>query len=145
MQENLIIIAIIFFTRYIQKKTFGNQLYQKKNIFNFFPASIPLNNVRRILESVCVRRTNKDVPWSALWISCLFIELANKNEKVCLKLDCSENILNRPRKFRNEADNPDSQACYFNVINNEQLFNIYISEWINNLRITTIISLKLFI
>ena len=57
----------------------------------------------------------------------LFIELANKSEKVCLTLDCSGNILNGPRKFRTEAGNPDSQTCYFNVINNEQLFSVYIS------------------
>ena len=60
MQENVIIIAFIFFTRYIQNKNFGNQLYQY--IFNFFPASILLSNVQSLSESVCVRRTNKYVP-----------------------------------------------------------------------------------
>ena len=31
-----------------------------------------------------------------------------------------------------EGNNRYSQTCYFNVINDEQLFNVYISEWINN-------------
>ena len=72
------------------------------------------------------------MPQRALWIISLFIVLANKNEKVCLTLDCSGNVPNGHRKFRIEADNPDSQICYFNVINNEQLFNVYISKQINN-------------
>ena len=97
----------IFLTLYPEKEIWKSVILQT-NISNFFPASIPLSNVQRILESVCVRHTNKCVPQSALWISCLFIELANKNEKVCLILDCSGNILNEPRKFRTEADNPDS-------------------------------------
>ena len=67
-----------------------------------------------------------------LWIICLVIDLTNKNKKVCLTLDCSGNVLNEPGKFRIEADSPDSQICYFNVINNEQLFNVYISKQINN-------------
>ena len=72
------------------------------------------------------------MPQPALWISHLFIKLANKNEKVCLILDCSGNILNGPGKFRAEADNPDSQTCYFNVNNDEQIFNVYICKQKNN-------------
>ena len=85
-------------------------IISQTNIFIFFPASILLSNVQRILESVCVRCTNKYVPQSALRISPLFTESANQNEKVRLTLDCSGNILNEPRKFKTEAENPDSQS-----------------------------------
>ena len=75
--------------------------------------SILLSNIWRILESVRVRCTNK-------------------NKKACLTVDCSGNILNGPRKFGTEADNSYSQTWYFNAINDEQLFNVYISEQMNN-------------
>ena len=67
------------------------------------------------------------MPQSALSISRLFIELANKNEKVC-----SGKTLNGLQKFRTEGNNPDPQTFCFNVINNEQLFNVYISKQIND-------------
>ena len=35
-----------------------------------------------ILEGVCVMTTNRYVPQSSRWISQLFIELANENERV---------------------------------------------------------------
>ena len=62
------------------------------NIINIFPASVSLNSVQMILESVCVRKTDKYIPQSTLWISRLFTELANKNERVCLTLNCSGKI-----------------------------------------------------
>ena len=107
-----------FHTLYPEKEIWKS-IISHTNILNFFPASIPQSNVQRIFESVCVRRTNKYVPQSALWISRLFIKFANKNQKVCLTLDCWENILNGPRKFITEAENPDSQNCYLNLINDK--------------------------
>ena len=107
-------------------------IISQTNTFNIYPASVPLNSVRIILESACVRRTDKYITQSALWINRLFIELANKNERVCYTLDCSRNNINGPRKFRTDADKPDFQTCYFNVLNDEQLYNEYVSKRINN-------------
>ena len=84
--------------------------------------------VKKILESACIRKTIKYIPHSSLWISRLFIELANKNDKVCLTLDCSNKNKDGPGRFRTEADNPVSQFCYFNLHNDEQVYNQFVSK-----------------
>ena len=88
--------------------------------------------VRKILEGVCIRKTSKYIPHASLWISRLFIELANRNDKVCLTLDCSNKNKDGPGRFRTEADNPDSQFCYFNSHNDEQVYNQFVSKCIKN-------------
>ena len=60
---------------------------------------------------------------TSLWINRLFIELAYKNEKVCLTLDCSNTNRDGPRSFRSEADNPNKQICYFNTPTDEQVYS----------------------
>ena len=97
-----------------------------------FPVTVPFNSVKKILEGACIRKTSKYVPYSALWISRLFIELPNRNEKVCLTLDCSSTNRNGLGKFRTEADNPDIQACYFNSANDEQVYNEFVSQRIKS-------------
>ena len=68
----------IFHTIYPEKAIWKTILSQT-NIFNIFPASVPLSAVKRILDGVCVRKTTKYIPRTSLWINRLFIELANKN------------------------------------------------------------------
>ena len=102
------------------------------NIFNIFPASVSLNMVRKILEGVCIRKTSKYIPHASLWISRLFIELANRNDKICLTLDCSNRNRDDPGRFRSEADNPDNQFCYFNSPSDEQVYNEFVSQRIKN-------------
>ena len=77
----------IFHTVY-PEKLIRRKIFAQTNIFNSFPASVPLASVRKIL-GVCNRKTRKYIPQSALWISRMFIELANRNDRVCLTLDCS--------------------------------------------------------
>ena len=98
------------------------------SIYKIFPATVPFNNVKRILEGACIRKTSKYIPQSALWISRLFIELTNRNEKVCLTLDSSNTNRDGPGRFHTEADNPEFQVCYFNSANDEQVYNEFISE-----------------
>ena len=107
-------------------------IISQTNTFNIVPVSVPLNSVRRTLKSLCVRKTDKYIPQFAFWISRLFIELAIKNSRVRLTLDCSLNNINGPGIFRTDADKPDFQVCYFDVLNEEQLYNEYISKQINN-------------
>ena len=52
--------------------------FSKTNILNIFSASVSLAHVRRILESVRIRKIRKYIPQSALWKSRLFIELAKR-------------------------------------------------------------------
>ena len=82
----------------------SNQIWQKilsqTNIFNIFPASVPLNSVTKILQSNRISRTKKYIPVRQLWLTRLFIELANSNEKHCLTIDCSFVNKNGPGRFR---------------------------------------------
>ena len=117
----------VFHTIYADKANWKAILSQT-NIFNIFPASVPINSVKKILELGCIRKTTKYIPQSSLWISRLFIELANKNYKVCLTLDCSNVNVDGPGKFRTNADNPESQFCYFNNSRDEQVYNRFVSK-----------------
>ena len=116
----------IFFIQYILKKQIGKQFYHKQ-IF-----TVSLNNVRKILEGACIRKTSKYIPQASLWISRLFIKLANRNDKVCLTLDCSNTNKDGPGRFRTEADNSDNQLCYFNSVNDEQVYNEFVSKRIKS-------------
>ena len=121
----------IFHTIYPEKATWKTILSQT-NIFNIFPASVSLNSVKRILEGSCVRKTTRYIPRSLLWINRLFIELANKNQKVCLTLDCSNTNRDGPSRFRSDANNPDKQVCYFNTPTDEQVYNEFIARLIKS-------------
>ena len=121
----------IFHTIYPEKANWRTILSQT-NIYNIFPATVSLNNVRKILEGACIRKTSKYIPQASLWISRLFIELANRNDKVCLTLDCSNTNKDGPGRFRTEADNPDNQLCYFNSVNDEQVYNEFVSKRIKS-------------
>ena len=120
-----------FHTIYTEKTNWKTILSQT-NIFNIFPASVPISSVKKILELSCIRKTSIYIPQVSLWISRLFIELANKNDKVCLTLDCSNVNTDGPGRFRTKADNPETQFCYFNTANDEQVFNRFISKRINS-------------
>lgn len=67
-----------------------------------------------------------------LWISRLFIKLVNRNDSVCLNLDRSGVNKEGPGRFRTEADKPNFQAYYFNVANDEQSYNEFVSQYINS-------------
>ena len=121
----------IFHTIYPEKAIWRTILSQT-NIFNIFPDSVPLSAAKRILDGVCVRKTTKYIPRTSLWINRLFIELANKNEKVCLTLNCSNTNRDSPSRFRSEADNPDKQVCYFNTPTDEEIYNEFIARRIKS-------------
>ena len=110
------------------EKTVWRTILSQTNIYNIFPATVPFNNVKKILEGACIRKTSKYIPQSALWIGRLFIELANRNKKVCLTLDCSNTTRDGPGRFHTEADNPEFQSWYFNSVNDEQVYNEFISK-----------------
>ena len=79
----------------------------------------------------------------ALWISRLSIEVTNKNNRVCLTLACSSSNKDRPGRFRKEADKPDFQMCYFNVANDEQSYNEFVSQLINRSKTDNRIQFKI--
>ena len=99
----------ILLSKIFQIKKAYPKILSQTNVFNIFP----------ILESVCIRKTKKCIPKLALWVSRLFIELANRNDKVGLTLDWSSINKDGPGRFITEADKQDFQTCYFNVANDE--------------------------
>ena len=121
----------IFHTIY-PENTIWKTILSQTNIFNIFPASVSLNSVRRILDNSCVRKSSKYIPRTHFWLNRLFIELANKSQKVCLTLDCSNTNRDGPSRFRSEADNPDKQVCYFNSHADEQVYNEFIARRIKS-------------
>ena len=117
----------IFHTIFPEKRNWRLILSQA-NIFNIFPASVPINSIRKILESACSRKAKKYIPQNAFWLNRLFFGLANRNDNICLTIDSSD----RPGRFRTKVDNPEFQVCYFNSKNDEQVYNAFISQTINN-------------
>ena len=125
-------ICVYIFQTIYPEKAIWKTILSQTNIFNIFPASVSLIAVKRVLEGVCVRKTTKYIPCNSLWINRLFIELANKSQKVCLTLDCSNTNRDGPSRFRSEADNPDKQVCYFNTPTDEQVYNEFIARRIKS-------------
>ena len=101
-------------------------------MLNIFPASVPLLDITKILQANCIHQTLRYVTVNFLWIKKLFIKLANENENVCLTIDCSGFNPNGPDGFRTKADNLDSQTCYFNVRDDNQMFIVFISTRTND-------------
>ena len=88
--------ANIFHTIYPEKATW-RKIPLQTNILNSFPATVPLNSVKKILEGACNRKKKKYILNCALWTSRLFIELANRDDRVCLTLDCSNTNRDVPK------------------------------------------------
>ena len=98
--------AHIFHIIYPEKAIWRSIVLQRR-VFNICPVSVHLSRVRKILKSACIRKTRKYIPAASLWISSLFIELTNRNERVRLRLDCSGVNRDAPERFGTETDNPD--------------------------------------
>ena len=122
----------IFHTYIFPEKSIWRTTLSKTNIFNIFPATVSINSVKKILGNACIRKTSKYIPQTSLWISRFFVELANRNDKVCLTLDCTNTNKDGPGRFRTEADNPDYRLCYFNSANYEQVYDKFVSEQIKS-------------
>ena len=98
------------------------------NIYKISPATVPLPSVRKMLETACSRKTMQN----ALQLNRIYIELANRDDRLCLTIDCSGMNKYCPGRFRTEADKPEFQTCYFNSANDNQVYNEFVSERINS-------------
>ena len=115
------------FTQYILKKQIGERFYRKQ-IFTIFFLQLSLLTTSEKFWKGLVLKTSKYIPRASLWISRLLIELANRNDKVCLTLRGSSTNKDGPGRFRTDADNPDNQVCYFNSANDKQVYSEFISK-----------------
>ena len=57
------------------------------NVSSIFPASVQFQTITKILQANVVRTMTKYLPARSLWINKRFIELANRNERICLTID----------------------------------------------------------
>ena len=117
----------IFHTIHPEKGIWKTILSQT-NILNIFPASVPLSTVKKILKANCIRRTSKYIPVNSLWITKLFVQLANNEDETCLTLDCTSFNPNGPGRFRTGAEDPNSQTCFFNKADEDHMFNVFVSK-----------------
>ena len=113
-----------------QEKAIWRTILSQTNLLNIFRASVPLSTVKKVLEANCIRNSNKYIPVNSLWVTKLFIRLANDDsEKTCLTIDCSGFNPNGPGCFRTDASNPLTQTCFFNKVDQDSLFNIFIRKF----------------
>ena len=63
-----------------------------------------------------------------MWLSRVFVDLANTTEQHCLTCDCSGTNKNGPRRYRTQASDPEKQVCYFNQPRDDELYNVFISN-----------------
>ena len=115
------------------EKAIWRTILSQTNLLNIFPASVPLSTVKKVVEANCIRNSNKYIPVNSLWVTKLFIRLANEDsEKTCLTIDCSDFNSNGLGRFRTDASNALTQACFFNKADQDSLFNIFLSKRIQN-------------
>ena len=63
-----------------------------------------------------------------MWLNRVFTDLANTDKRYCIITDCSGVNKNSPGRYRTPADDPEKQVCYFNKPNDNELYNIFISN-----------------
>ena len=115
------------------EKSIWKTILSETNLLNIFPASVPTGTVKKILGANCIRRTTKYIPVNSLWITKLFIQLANnESENTCLTIDCTGFNSNGPGRFRTDAADPDSQTCFFNRADEDSLFNVFVGKRIKD-------------
>ena len=115
------------------EKSVWKTILSQTNLLNIFPASVPLNTVKKVLEANCIRNSNKYIPVNSLWVTKLFMRLVNnESENTCLTIDCTGFNPNGPGRFRTDAANPLTQTCFFNKADHDSLFNVFVSKRIKN-------------
>ena len=111
------------------EKSVWKTILSQTNLLNIFPASVPLSTVKKVLEANCIRKSNKYIPVNSLWITKLFIQLANnESEKTCLTIDYTGFNPNGPGRFRTDAANPLTQTCFSNKADEDSLLNVFVSK-----------------
>ena len=120
----------IFHTIFPEKAIWRSILSQTK--IYIFPATVPLPNIPKILETACSRKTIKYIQQNAPWFNRLFIELANRDDRLCLTINCSGINKDGSGRFRTEADSLEFQTCYFNSAYDKQVYNEFVSKIINS-------------
>ena len=123
--------CVYIFRTIFPEKTIWRSILSQTNIYNIFRATIPILSIRKTLETACSRKTIKYILQNALWLNRIFIELANRDGRLCIIIDCSGINKDGPGRFWTEANNPEFQTLYFISAKNKQVYNEFVSKRIN--------------
>ena len=106
---------------------FGKRFYHKL-IFLIFSHqvchTIPLLKFFKVIAD----EQKKYDPAHSMWLNRVFHDLANTDEWHCLTIDCSGVNKNGPGTYRTQADDPEKQVCLFNKPQDDELYNVSISN-----------------
>ena len=86
----------------------------------FFPSSIQLGNMLKILTNNCDRETIRYIPARDHWINRLYVLMLNESKYSCLTIDCRKT---GPAKYRSNANSNFKRFFYFSQNKKERLFN----------------------
>ena len=89
-------------------------IMSQTKIFNFFPGSVQVSSVQRILSSFASRYSNNYITTRNIWINRLYFNISNSKLKQCLTVDTGDVNDLGPGKFRTQADSGIEQMCYYN-------------------------------
>ena len=107
-------ICVYIFHTVFPEKSNWRLILSQSNFLNIFPASFPINSIRKGARS---RNTKKYIPQNAFWLNRLFFDLANTNDKICLIIDLLGVNKDGLGRFVAKADNPEFHVCYFDSKN----------------------------
>ena len=102
-------------------------ILSQTKIFNFFPGSVQVPAILRILSSSTSRYKHNYISHRDLWINRLYFEISNLTQKQCLTIDTCDNNNLGPAKFRTQADSNTEQICYYNRNKKDTSFNSFLA------------------
>ena len=86
--------------------------------------TIPLLKYFKVIAD----KQKKYDPARSMWLNRVFRDLAKPDEWHCLTIDCSGVNKNGPGRYRTQADDPEKQVCLFNKPQDDELYNVFISN-----------------
>ena len=83
------IISVSSYLYYCTRKRNLKKIISQINIFIIFQVSSPFQTIAKILQANFVRTTSEYLSARSLWINKLFIDSANRYQRICFTFDCS--------------------------------------------------------
>lgn len=68
------------------------------------------------------------IPVRYLCLNRLYFEISKRNEKKCLTINCRNVNSIGPGKYRTNAENPETQFCYFTEKKKNKSFDTFVSK-----------------
>ena len=117
----------IFFTQFTRQDSNGRSYLHRQKSLIFFPGSIQVSSIVKILSSFCNRYRYNYIPNRDLWINRLYFDISNSSKKQCLTIDARDVNDLGPTRFRTQAGNNKEQICYYNWNKRDKSFNCFLA------------------